>query len=488
MTRRVRLPVWLPLAASMALVAAAARAADEPPLPEGLGGETKRTDEPALPEGLGDARKTDEPALPEGLGDAPKPPAETAPQPASGLPFDLTGFWDLRGGLRTQPDRHEEDASLGETRLQLKADGTVRDVSLRLTADLVYDMVENEPRVDLETGRGVVDLREAWASLRPASFMDVKVGRQVLTWGTGDLRFLNDLFPKDWNAFFIGRDVEYLKAPSDALKVSLFSDAANLDLVYVPRFDADRYIDGRRISYYNPMLARRAGRDAVIDAQEPDSWFRDDEFAARAYRTVGAYELALYGYYGFWKSPAGVDPATLAPTFPRLAVYGASARGPAAGGIGNVEAAYYDSVQDRPGDDPFVPNGQVRLLVGYERDLSALAKDLTVGVQYYLELRTDHAAFERTRPAGVPDSTRDRHEVTVRVTKLLLGQNLKLSLFTFYSPTDEDAYLRPHVSYKVDDHWSVEAGANVFFGNHSGTFFGQFEDNSNLYFGTRYSF
>ncbi len=62
----------------------------------------------------------------------------------------------------------------------------------------------------------------------------ITLGRQILTWGTGDLVFINDLFPKDWVSFFIGRDVEYLKAPSDALKVSAFSSWANLDLVYTP--------------------------------------------------------------------------------------------------------------------------------------------------------------------------------------------------------------------------------------------------------------
>jgi hypothetical protein len=318
--------------------------------------------------------------------------------------------------------------------------------------------------------------------------MDVKVGRQILTWGTGDLRFLNDLFPKDWNAFFIGRDVEYLKAPSDALKVSLFSDLANLDLVYVPRFDADRYVDGRYVSYYNPMLGRRAGEDAVIDADEPDSWFRSDEFAARAYRYVGAYEVAVYGYYGYWKSPVGTDPQTRTARFPRLAAYGASVRGPVADGIGNVEVAYYDSSQDRSGSDPLTPNSQFRLLVGYEQDLEAVARDFTIGVQYYLEMRVDQEAWEAARPPFMPDANRERHEVTVRLTKLLLNQNLELSLFTFFSPTDEDVYMRPRVSYKVTDQWRVEMGANIFFGNHKHTFFGQFEDNSNLYFGTRYSF
>ena len=452
----------------------------EPALPEGLGGEKpeKGPAEPALPEGLGDAEAT-------GKGEA----GEQAPSLADRLPFDLTGFFDLRGGFRVQDDAHEPTHSLGESRLQLEAEKAFEEgLTLHLTTDLLYDMSAPDNRVFLEEGRGMTDLREAWASFRPTEFMDVKIGRQILTWGTGDLRFLNDLFPKDWNAFFIGRDVEYLKAPNDAVKVSLFSDLANLDLVYVPRFDADRFIDGRRISYTNPMLGRRAGRDAVIDPIDRDTWFRDDEFAARAYRNLGAYEVAVYGYYGFHKSPSGTDPRSLRARHPRLAAYGASVRGPVAAGIGNAEVAYYDSMEDRSGNDPFTPNSQVRLLVGYEQDLEQVARDFTVGVQYYLETRVDHDAWEAARPPFVRDESRCRHEVTVRLTKLLMNQNLELSLFTFFSPTDEDVYMRPRVSYKVTDHWRVEMGANVFFGNHKDTFFGQFEDNSNIYFGTRYSF
>jgi len=163
-------------------------------------------------------------------------------------------------------------------------------------------------------------------------------------------------------------------------------------------------------------------------------------------------------------------------------------RGPVAGGIGNVEVAYYDSLEDRSGNDPFVPNSQFRLLVGYEQDLEKIARDFTIGAQYYLQMRIDHDAWEAARPPFMPDANRERHMVTLRLTKLLLSQNLELSLFTFFSPTDEDVYMRPRISYKVTDHWRVEMGANVFFGNHKHTFFGQFEDNSNLYFGTRYSF
>jgi hypothetical protein len=69
-----------------------------------------------------------------------------------------------------------------------------------------------------------------------------------------------------------------------------------------------------------------------------------------------------------------------------------------------------------------------------------------------------------------------------------MNQNLTLSLFTFYSPSDEDAYLRPKIQYKIDDHWSAEIGGNIFVGEEDHTFFGQFEKNTNVYGGVRYSF
>ena len=48
--------------------------------------------------------------------------------------------------------------------------------------------------------------------------------------------------------------------------------------------------------------------------------------------------------------------------------------------------------------------------------------------------------------------------------------------------------LRPHAKYKVNDHWTVEAGGNLFLGESNSTFFGQFEDNTNVYAGARWSF
>jgi hypothetical protein len=503
---KIRFHATLLLIIASTLLSSIVFSQDEPPLPEGLEGEplsiveepdlpagiappgTQGSEEPTLPPGLSpqETEGAKEPTLPEGLIEEPEKPRVTEKEahPVR-FPFDVSGFWEARGGVRTQGDPHEKDESIGETRLQLQIEKLWESVAISVTNDFLYDPVLDRHRISLEEGEGWVDLREASLAFSPASFVDVKVGRQILTWGTGDLVFINDLFPKDFNSFFIGRDEEYLKAPSDAARFSLFSKWANLDVVYTPRFDADRFVDGRRISYFNANLGRLAGRDAIVRVDKPDEWFEDDEIAIRIYRSFRGYELAVYGYDGFWKSPAGQNPLTGLATFPDLSVYGASVRGSIGRGIGNIEFALYNSEDDERGDDPLVRNGELRFLVGYEQEL---AKNLTMGVQYYLEYMMDHNDYRRTLPPGTPRIDEVRHVLTLRLTKLLINQNLRLSLFTFYSPSDNDAYLRPNINYKIDDHWSAEVGGNIFTGTDDHTFFGQFRKNSNVYGGVRYSF
>ncbi|MDX9794501.1 MAG: hypothetical protein RBU24_13430 [Kiritimatiellia bacterium] len=464
------------------LAPVAAPVSPEPSVPAGL--DMPKTTEPALPAGLGVPVAPSEPALPSGLG-APAEEPRLAASRAQRLPEGLSGFWEVRGGARLQDDPYEKAASIGETRLQVQLDRASERAALKVVGDFLYDPVLNQHDIRLEDGDGWLDLRQANLLLRPASFMDLKLGCQINTWGTGDMLFINDLFPKDWNAYFIGRDDEYLKAPSDSLKASLFSDWANLDLIYSPRFDSDRFIDGRRLSYWNGGLGRRAGRDAAVDADRPDDTFRDDEWAARLYRAVGSYEIAAYGYDGFWKSPAGSDPQSGRATFPRLQAFGASGRGPFAKGILSLETGWYRSADDLAGDDPFVRNSEVRYLIGYEQEL---AHDLTGGIQYYVEQMLDHDAYLRTLPDGLRAADEIRQVVTLRLTQLLMSQNIQLGVFLYLSPTDHDAYLRPKASYKIDDHWIVELGGNLFLGEDDHTFFGQFERNNNLYASLRYGF
>lgn len=478
--------------------------AEEPALPEGLGGGEAKKEEPALPSGLaGESEKNrdepglppgleskGDPALPEGLGNeqaSKKQPKSNPEYPSllEEIPIDITGFWDTRFGGRLQEDRHQRQVSIGETRLQVEMEKGKPGVLLRGVIDFVFDPVLEKYRADLEAGKGWLDIRELNMTLTPFSFMDLKLGRQILTWGTGDMIFINDMFPKDWQSFFIGRDEQYLKAPSDALKSSFFSPVVNLDFIVSPKFDSDRYIRGERISYWNSLLGRRAGRNDPFRVREQDEWFDDYEYSWRLYRNISGRELALYGYRGFWKSPGGFDSRTLAVIFPRLAVYGASLRATLLGGIGNVEAGYYDSMDDRKGDDPFVNNDELRFLIGYERELM---KDFTGAFQYYVEYMMDYEEYQDSLPPGTNARDELRHVITVRLTRRLMNQDMNVSLFAYASPSDMDAYLRPRIHYKFSDRLAGEIGGNVFAGDDDHTFFGQFEKNTNLYAAIRLYF
>ena len=445
--------------------------ASEPPLPAGL--EPAR-EEPALPAGLKPARE--EPALPMGLepdATAPEPVAETRPTP----PLVLHGFWDMRAGTRIVSDpAQSRDATLGEMRLQLKTDKSWDDVFFEFTGDGLFDAVDKRARLDI---------RQARLTWTPLDNLDIRIGRQVLTWGTGDMLFINDLFPKDWVSFFSGRDAEYLKAPANTARVGWFNDLMNVEVVYSPRFDPDRYITGRRISYYSPLHGRTVGRDQRMRANKPRDWFTDDEIALRLYRNIGNAQLAFYGYSGYWKSPGGMQLLPPQPVFPKLRVYGASMRGMIGRGIGHVEIGYYDSYEDRTGRNAFINNSEFRFLAGYEREIKS---DFTVAVQYYLEYMMNYGRYRDSLPFFMPARDRDRHVFTLRLTRMLMRQNLILSLFAYASPSDKDAYLRPNITYKLSDHWTVTTGANIFLGDNRTSFFGQFQDNTNIYASLRFSF
>jgi len=455
---------------------------EEPELPPGLGEPDDpesppgpgEPDDPDLPPGLGDSEA---PELPPGLGegDAQGTVEEPEKRPlAERIPSGLHGFADARLGPRIYDDpAQSKQFTLAEIRLQASYNRAWNFMTLEAKGDLILDAV-------VSSVYGYV--RQLRLSFRPAEAVDLQIGRQIMTWGTGDLLFINDLFPKDWQSFFIGREVEYLKAPTDAVRLGLFAGGVSFDLVYMPRFEPDIFISGERISFWDPAGGGFRGDDMQIDAEVPDDWFTDDEVAGRIYGSVGSYEIAAYGYSGFWKSPGGIDPVTMQATFPPLNVWGGSARGPLGPGIGSVEVGYYDSRDDPDGDNPWVKNSEFRFLAGYELELG---RELTGGFQYYLERMIDYDNYLATLPGGEPRDE-NRHVLTARITKLLSNQTVIASMFLYYSPSDRDGYLRPKLVWKRSDHQLIEFGANLFFGRDDFTFFGQFENNSNVYGAIRF--
>lgn len=404
--------------------------------------------------------------------------AGTAAAQDAGGPPELHGFVEAATASRVLRDPVQSgDLVLGEVRFRLDLAHFTDRAEVAFQGDLLADRVSEET---------AIDIRRAVITLHLSDWLDLRAGRQVLTWGTGDFVFLNDLFPKDFVSFFVGRDDEFLKAPSNAVALTFYAGAANVDVVWTPVFEPDRFITGERLSFFDPStpgLVSAATMGRPLASTLPPTTVGNGELAGRVFRTVGGYELSLYGYAGFIKQPLAFDPIAATATHSRLAVYGASARGSLGRGIANLEAAYYDS-RDEAGTDPNVPNSQLRGLVGYEHEV---ATDFTLGLQYYVEWTRDHDSLLAYSPTPQFEPDEARHTFTVRSTYRLLAQTLTLSLFGFLSPSDGDVHARPSVTYKWSDAVAMAAGANIMAGDEPG-FFGQLETNTNVYLRLRYSF
>jgi hypothetical protein len=399
----------------------------------------------------------------------------------------IDGFLQgLYGGRIDEDNPTVTEQTASETRLQLRLESFGDNSEVFARMDFVWDGADSS-RYDWE-------LREGYLKFRLGRNIDFKVGRQVLTWGTGDLIFINDVFAKDYRSFFVGRDDQYLKAPQNAVRAAYYNPLGALEVVWSPRFEPNRLPTGRRLSYYSPfsggIVGMGMGDEFYFDPPLPESKFKNGELATRFNRQIGYFNLALYFYSGYYKNPLGAVSSgpfsPPVPVYPKLRVYGASARGQIWGGILWLEGGYFDSRWDKHGDNPLMPNSSVTGMVGYEKQI---APNLTVNGQWQADYMTDHdkyAAQQEMLGGYVRDEV--RHLLTTRITRLLKSETVTLSVFAFYSPTDEDTYVRLLTKYKYTDEVTLALGANIFDGTSEATEFGQFQMNDNIYAKVTYGF
>ncbi len=418
----------------------------------------------------------------------------TGVTPAAAAPY-IGGFVEGAQAIRIDENEALVDPSTGDDDLADR-EYPRSELRVQLTAQDSNDLGSFFTRIDLvsdatDPDRNVLDVREAYIKLYPFQWMDLKFGRQVATWGTGDLIFANDLFAKDWEAFFTGLDDSYLKPPQDLLRMSFYPGPFTAELALAPYFTADELPDGRRLSVYNPFSQSAVGELGAPAIVQPQKNLTNGEVFARVYDYAGSFEWAIYGYKGFWPTPQGIY---MTPTggglyYPKMYSGGASLRGPVGSYLVNVEGAAYITPDDEDGDDPLLPNSQLRGFVGVEK---SLGNEWTVSTQYYGEYMLDYEKYEEAHLAtfGGEEAPFEelRSTVTARISKSMRNQTLRFSLFGYAGLTDEDWHLRPSVSYKIDEAITWTTGANLIDGEEPHTMFGQFRDNSNIYMRLRYSF
>ncbi|WP_133511851.1 DUF1302 family protein [Candidatus Thiosymbion oneisti] len=355
-----------------------------------------------------------------------------------------------------------------EQRLQLKTEGDGLEDALGYAAKL--DLLHDAALGNLE-----LDVRKLHADYNAERFT-VRVGRQVVTWGVADLLFINDTFPKDWVSFFGGLPLEYLKLGSNAVRLDLFPEFSDLELVLAD-FRKDRLPDRDRFVLPGPDIPTALDEPSGLEA------------SLRASRHFGSWDAALYFSHTHYRAPAlsqegGRAGGQWRGQYPRMNAYGASLSGSLGSGVLSLETGYYDSIEDRDGTRPAIENSQTRFLVGYSRQV---AEDTTLGLQAYAEWMHHYDAYRRALPEGFPRRDELRTVATLRFTQFHIHQTLRLGLFAFWGLSEHDGYIIPSVRYTFSDALWGEVGANLFVGDRAGQF-GALGDDDNLYATVRYAF
>ncbi|MFZ5895461.1 MAG: hypothetical protein ACOY0T_30675 [Myxococcota bacterium] len=401
--------------------------------------------------------------------------ATTTPSTALAAAYELNGFAQASYGVRAWPTSACTPArvcrfTLGEERLQLKFQGHtegVVDAAFTAITDFVHDDVLGETRIDprelyVELSRGPATLR---------------MGRQVITWGTGDLFFVNDIFPKDWESFYLGRPFEYFKVASDGLRLLL----APFDAVLIPRFSPDGLPSSARF-----LAVAGAQPQLPVSGGPPPVAFRNMEAALRAYGSWQGWDGSLYLSKTFYRAPAFQmnTPDELHMRYPRLIVFGGSLVGPLLGGVINFETGLWYSWSNRKGIRGDLPFTSVRSILGYAHPLW---EEATLSVQLFGETILQYSAYRSSAMPGQPLRERVEPMASVRFTQTLLDQTLQLNLLAVYALSPSEGFVNATVRYSFNDAAWAELGTNLFGGDEAGSM-GMFRRDSSAFLNVRYAF
>jgi len=180
----------------------------------------------------------------------------------------------------------------------------------------------------------------------------------------------------------------------------------------------------------------------------------------------------------------GVDPNTMQPSITvipqhhRLSIGGGSFSTTIGAFVLRGEGAYYGGKYFQTADvtttDGITEKDYLHYLAGLDFNIG----DTRISLQFIQQAILDYDdqiandEFENT--------------ATILVSRTFLRETLKMELFSYIGLTNEDALIRPKLTYDFTDGFQLLLGANIFTGTDGR--FGQYDDNDMIYFKVKYSF
>jgi hypothetical protein len=225
----------------------------------------------------------------------------------------------------------------------------------------------------------------------------------------------------------------------------------------------------------------------VITPQTRSSGLEQSTFGMRVTHPLGQGDLSLLSFRGpdtdpilaLQNSPSINQPLAIELRYKRRTLFGASYDINLGETVVRGEIAYIPDQAINVMGDTLLESGETkRLLAGIGIDWNAPAQWF-VNAQLAID-RLDDSGVTLVRPAT--DTI-----ATLRAQRLFLNGRLLFKGELLGTLNQQDGVLRPELAYEYNDKLKLRSGIDWLFGDENGQF-GQFKDNSRIWFAASYTF
>lgn len=330
-------------------------------------------------------------------------------------------------------------------------------------------------------------LREAYLDLRFEKF-DLRVGKQQIIYGKSEGVFITDVVsPKNLSEFLLP-DFDEIRLGITAAKVNYYFGNSTVEAVWAPVFTPTQMPEMNSIwrpkmefpitpafdystAEITPSLEnselffRFSNMGSFADFEIVGGYFWDDDPTMHVTKQINPITMQLTGL-------------TVRPEHHRLTMGGASFSMPLGPTLIKGEGGYYSGkyfqTQTPTVPDAIIKSDYLHYMIGLEYSLAGIM----LSAQFIQENILD---YEQGMRNDEVEST-----MTFLAKKTFLREKLGLEFFAYIGLNNEDALIRPKISYAFADGFDIQLGANIFLGDKGR--FGQFNANNMVYTKLKYSF
>lgn len=415
---------------------------------------------------------------------------------------DIETLWGV-GAPWTDSDSSAGHFNLGTTNFTGKLDAYYGNSSAYAEATFSYDAV-NCAGGNLTKGFDL-SLGELWLDYTD-SFWGVRIGRQKAAWGKADgIDIANVLCPSDMSSL-AAMTSDDSKLAIDALRLSLNGNQFTADVYWIPFFTpASLPLDeGNALrkfvvpaSFELPIPAMNTSLTLPVtigELETPELAIWNGEYAFRISGYLSAFDLSLYGFYGWDDRPIlnyEISYGEAQPPYPsmpnalsvngkyeRLAMIAADAALPIGETVLRLETAFFPQRHFQKEEGGSLQKNQLSALAG----IDWMPSGWTLTAQYYCDV-----IFGELDTLDRKDAY--QHGATLSISKSLVNETLELSLAGMLGLDDFDSMLSPSIKYSLSDQINIGLKAFIFIpGPDRDGKYGVYKDLSSICLDVKFSF